>query len=322
MASDEAIQATNDDATLSKRFAVQVGYWSDPYIGQFANRGTAAAPRRAPEINRGYFARTRAIKILLDQFLKVTNCECQIVNLGAGFDTTYWRLSDEGKKPKNFIEVDFKAVTSKKCHFIKNRKQLLEKISSEDGEICFSNYDLHADDYHVVGADMRNLSEFESKLNECHIDWKRPTLFMSECVLVYLEFDKSQALLKYLADKCETAFFISYEQVNMGDRFGQVMVENLRTRNCDLNGIDACISLDTQMKRFTENGWTGAEAVDMMKAYKCLPHDEVKRMEKLEFMDEQELLVQLLQHYCICWAYREHVEIGLAEINIHSWNQT
>lgn len=29
---------------------------------------------------------------LLDAFLKKTRCECQVVNFGAGLDTTFWRL--------------------------------------------------------------------------------------------------------------------------------------------------------------------------------------------------------------------------------------
>ncbi len=73
---------------------------------------------------------------------QATNCECQIVNLGAGFDTTYWTLKDEGISPKNFIEVDFPGVTEKKCHYIKVKKPLLEKLTSEgmpsNGTIAFS----------------------------------------------------------------------------------------------------------------------------------------------------------------------------------------
>lgn len=57
--------------------------------------------------------------------------KCQIINLGCGFDTLYWRLKDTTQAVGNFIEMDFPAVTSKKCHIIKRNKQLLEKISNE-----------------------------------------------------------------------------------------------------------------------------------------------------------------------------------------------
>ena len=62
---------------------------------------------------------------------QVTKCQCQIVNLGAGFDTTYWNLKDKGLVARNFIEVDFQTVTSRKCYYVKSRKQLLDKLVSE-----------------------------------------------------------------------------------------------------------------------------------------------------------------------------------------------
>lgn len=59
---DEAVQATNDDASVCKRSAVQLGYWNDPFL-QYFMRGPMV--RKAPEINRGYFARTFGIYKLI-----------------------------------------------------------------------------------------------------------------------------------------------------------------------------------------------------------------------------------------------------------------
>ena len=59
--------------------------------------------------------------------------------------------------------------------------------------------------------------------------------------------EKSSALIKWAGSTYNTSMFLNYEQVNMGDRFGQVMVQNLRKRTCDLVGVDACMSLDTQV---------------------------------------------------------------------------
>lgn len=36
------------------------------------------------------------------------------------------------------------------------------------------------------------------------------------------------------------------------------------------------------------------------------------RIERLEFLDERELLQQLLQHYCICWAVKDKLSLGEA----------
>lgn len=67
-AEDEAIIATNMDATECKRCAVELGYWKDDYISYFVRH----ADRKAPEINRGYYARVKAMEMFIHQFLEVT----------------------------------------------------------------------------------------------------------------------------------------------------------------------------------------------------------------------------------------------------------
>ncbi|KAI5131906.1 Leucine Carboxyl Methyltransferase 1 [Manis pentadactyla] len=63
---DEGVRGTCEDASLCKRFAVSIGYWHDPYIQHFVR---LSAERKAPEINRGYFARVHGVKQLRKAFL-------------------------------------------------------------------------------------------------------------------------------------------------------------------------------------------------------------------------------------------------------------
>lgn len=42
----------------------------------------------------------------------------------------------------------------------------------------------------------------------------------------------------------------------------------------------------------------------MMQIYTSIPIAERQRIESIEFLDEQELLVQLLQHYAIAVAWK------------------
>lgn len=65
---DESVQATNDDASECKRSAIKLGYWKDDYIGHFIK----STERKAPEINRGYFARVKGVEILIEKFLQVS----------------------------------------------------------------------------------------------------------------------------------------------------------------------------------------------------------------------------------------------------------
>ncbi len=39
-----------------------------------------------------------------------------------------------------------------------------------DGEVQLSKFDLHAADYHLVAADLRNLTEVQKKLEESHFN--------------------------------------------------------------------------------------------------------------------------------------------------------
>ncbi|XP_006859867.1 PREDICTED: leucine carboxyl methyltransferase 1 isoform X2 [Chrysochloris asiatica] len=255
---DDGVRGTCEDASLCKRFAVSIGYWHDPYIQHFVR---LCKERKAPEINRGYFARVLGVSQLIKAFLWKTECNCQILNLGAGMDTTFWTLKDENLLPSKYFEVDFPMIVSRKIHNI-----------------------------------------------------KLPTLIITECVLIYMTPEQSANLLKWAASSFETAMFINYEQVNMDDRFGQIMVENLRRRQCDLAGVEMCKSLDSQKERLLSSGWETASAVDMMELYSRLPRSEVSRIESLEFLDEVELLEQLMQHYCLCWATKGGNELGLQEI--------
>lgn len=61
----------------------------------------------------------------------------QIINLGAGFDTLYWRLKEAGKCPANFIELDFPSITARKCYHIKKHKQLIDTLNTEGKVLSF-----------------------------------------------------------------------------------------------------------------------------------------------------------------------------------------
>ncbi|KAF7269664.1 leucine carboxyl methyltransferase 1 isoform X1 [Rhynchophorus ferrugineus] len=306
---DEPVMATNDDASECKKGAVQLGYWNDNYISYFVRN----IDRRAPEINRGYFARVKGVDNFIQKFISRAGSNAQVINFGAGFDTLYWRLKDEGVVISNYVELDFPTVTSKKCYMIKRSKPLLERIYEQDGEVRFSSTDLHSGNYHCLGVDLRNITQLKDKLNQAEIKYDKPTLFIAECVLVYIESECVNRLLQWISSTFSTGLFINYEMCNMNDTFGDIMMGNLRARGCNLAGIAHCRNLDTQKSRFTSTGWLGSRAWDMVQIYQSIEPTEKTRIEKLEFLDEQELLVQLFQHYCICigWLNNEFADFDI-----------
>ncbi|CAN1849503.1 Leucine carboxyl methyltransferase 1 homolog [Linum perenne] len=146
-----AVQATNDDASASKLSCVKKGYIKDDYVHLFVRRPV----RRSPIINRGYFARWAAFRKLLNQFL---DCEIpgngkdqkkQILSLGAGFDTTYFQLQDEGKAPFLYVELDFKEVTSKKAAIIETQSQLRDRVGAAASISCGVERGLESSSYSI-----------------------------------------------------------------------------------------------------------------------------------------------------------------------------
>jgi len=295
MSHEDGVIATNDDASNCKRYAVEKGYWKDDYIKYFVRM---MPERKAPEISRGYYARVVAMKLLLNQFLEATGRNCQIVNLGAGFDTLFWQLHADKMFPtQGFFEVDLKPVVSRKCMAIKSRRQLHDAFP-EGGLVI----------------DIANINQLEEKLIKAGLNLSIPTVFMAECVLIYLDPKESEDIIGWIAKRFHTAMFINYQPVNLSDRFGHVMLENLQSRQCALLGAKGNPTVQSQRESFLTAGWEGAEAKDMMEVYKKLPKEDNANVEKLEFLDEVNLLHDLLKHYCISWAFKDPKKLGLVEI--------
>jgi len=308
---DDGIMSTNDAANLCKRTCVHLNYWEDPFVECFAKG--PLTERKPPEINRGHYARVSAVTQLINQFLSIidkSGSQAQIINLGSGFDTFFWRLKTcyRDKTVKNFVEIDLPGVTGRKVFCIRRKPQLLQVLGED---IKFSGSELHATDYHLITFDLRSLHHCphvaqtlkDKLLTECGIDPKLPTIFISECVLVYMETPCSHSLLKWITETFSKCVVIHYEQVNLDDRFGEVMRDTLHDMHADLLGIESCSSLESQKERFKECGFDDAQAWDMNSIYnKFLPRAEVDRIERIEFLDEKNLLEQLLNHYCIALA--------------------
>ncbi|EFA83733.1 hypothetical protein PPL_02800 [Heterostelium album PN500] len=87
----EAVIGTNDDAASCKLSAVNIGYYKDEFVQYFVKTPI----RRPPLINRGFFSRVEAIEQFIKQFFAIysdSTKPIQIVSLGCGFDTLYFRM--------------------------------------------------------------------------------------------------------------------------------------------------------------------------------------------------------------------------------------
>lgn len=67
----------------------------------------------------GYYARVTAFRMLVEKFIRRTDKECQVISLGAGFDTLFWYLHSKSLCPELYLEIDFNSVVARKCHSIR-----------------------------------------------------------------------------------------------------------------------------------------------------------------------------------------------------------
>ena len=100
------------------------------------------------------------------------------------------------------MDVDLPEVAASKCAIVRKSKILLEGVAEGDGEVHLPNTtDLHGTDYHIVACDFTNTANLETKLAACNWNYTLPTVFVSECVFVYLNSTKVTEFLKWIKQK-------------------------------------------------------------------------------------------------------------------------
>ena len=310
---------TNNDACRCKLYAIERGYWTDPYLKLLT--GAGQHERRTPEISLGYYVRVHGLRALIEKFIKLTKNHCQILNLGCGFDTTVFHLLDqENLHVDHFVDIDFDEITESKANRIRRSPALISKLSVEDSSLKIPG-GFHSSTYTILPADLRDTVQLQTQLkflSDRHIiDFSKPTLFLSECVLIYMSSEHSLNLLSYLSNAfASSCLFLNFEQINMNDRFGEIMCENLKQRSCHLIGMDPCQSKATQCQRYLTSNFTAAQCMTLNEFYRThLNAREKQRIESIDGgLDEKELLEQLFEHYCFSWAYRDETGLGFDAI--------
>ncbi|KAH9942177.1 leucine carboxyl methyltransferase [Epithele typhae] len=329
---DSAIRATDGDAVLARFSAVQRGYLADPFLAPFVPRAHLQPPR-PPLINIGTYVRSEAVDGLLGAWLARCPRGAQVVSLGAGSDTRFWRLAAGPRKDAvaRYVEIDFPENTTKKAMAIRKHAVLHEPLGGL-ANLSFDNggTTVHSPVYHLLATDLRRPpSETLEPLLAPLLDPTLPTVLLFECVLAYMEPADSTAVLKWFTD-----FFsalaateggavlgcIVYEMFALEDAFGSVMRNHLAARNISLPGVKPYPTVESLPKRFTDIGWQTAKALtlkDIRREY--VPSAELERMSRLEMLDEIEELDLTLAHYAVTWGVKLPPQTDQLRVEWDTW---
>lgn len=258
--------------------------------------------------------RTSAIDRLVDQFLRTSpSSSKQIISLGAGTDTRFFRLQD--RYPDAHIiyhEIDFPANTISKLYSLQKHGEFSKRLPIDPASIAPQSASYRSPTYNLHPLDLRSLTGTASDTlpDLPNLDPSAPTLILSEMCLIYLQAAAVSSIIStfvsHYLDPSTPASLILYEPILPNDAFGRTMISNLATRNIQLPTLTAYPELADQRARLKQYGFTeGCRAADTDFIWrKWIQEEEKERVAALEMLDELEELELLLKHYCVAWGWR------------------
>jgi O-methyltransferase involved in polyketide biosynthesis len=331
--------------------SAKVGYIEDKYAEIFAKQKR----RNEPLHNLGTAYRVLCIRKMIEKFLNSTNyydrddddddgCNensgqdendseqtnnnnsnsnaqfyaKQVVNLGSGYDTSFFCLNDHSNNTNNnannirndttvkWFDVDFAEVTRRKISIIEKHKEMFEDALGvyhyeRDGSELRS-----MNGYSLLSADIRDCDELKEILLSARFDPLLPTLFITEVSLSYLPNSICERILSLIAlgedgFRLKNAAIVSYEAMRLNDEFGRRMCTNVREQrgtpflSCEGSSVIDCESTEERLRKSGFDHQLCRKMTDQI--HFSLTKEEIFRLERVEMLDEREEFDLIQSHY-------------------------
>jgi len=274
-----SVEDTAMDAANAKYSAVSRGYYVDKFIDYFVPDRI----RQLPPMNLGYYVRTLSMYKAIEKFHQLHGDNIQVVILGCGYDTLFWRLRENGVCVKKWFDIDMPHVVSKKKEIVKN--DVFQPL----------------DNYCLFVCDLSNPENFKAVMSQ-HGFEDIPTIFVDECTLIYVE-PKSVDEIIYFAGHLTSSAFISYGMIKPDDNFGKLMVKNFQSFGAPLKGIFNYPSIQSHKQRFQNGGFANVISMDLNETMRTvIIRAEYQRIMRIEMQDDPEELSFVLAHYVLAIA--------------------
>jgi tRNA wybutosine-synthesizing protein 4 len=226
------------EALNGKASCVTKRYYQDRFLRLF-RPSYPPPPAMSPLISRGYFTRVRALELIVQAFERQvlattagpsSTPSINLVLLGAGLDTLFFRLEEQHEKEeekgalpqealtRHYYEVDFAPVVQYKALCLRADKDMCQWLdvvepgaSPDDAPRAgvvlarsTSSGTTHnkRSSYALLAGDLADTAALEATFTHVGMDWSLPTLLIAECVLVYMEPEASQRLVEVSTSKC------------------------------------------------------------------------------------------------------------------------
>ena len=143
------------------------------------------------------------------------------------------------------------------------------------------------------------------KILGAFLDWGRPTLFIFECVLSYLDSAVVDSLLQMLQTNFLESSIISYDPIRNEDAFGRKRCGALEIKGCPLLSTVSGNNPFLLEDRFRRAGWAEAISSDLKEYAENLFRNNpalLQYINSIEHLDEMEEWNLLHEHYALTYA--------------------